>query len=94
MATYYHGTSEWRARAIEAEGFLGSELDELTIGRHVADGVVFLADSVELALGYGDTVIRVETDDAIYFQDCPVTGHKEYFVAVADLQDEGAWWVE
>ncbi len=94
MAIYYHGTSARAANCIEKEGFRGSELDDLTVGRHVENGVVFLADCVEMASGYGDTIVTVETSRAAAFQECPVTGHKEYYVKVSDLEEEGSWWVE
>ena len=93
MTTYYHGTSERNANCIEKEGFRGSELDSLTVGILVENGVVFLADTEELAAGYGDTIVTVETESAVFYQECPVTGHKEYYVKVSDLEEEGAWWV-
>lgn len=94
MTTYYHGTSEKAANCIEKEGFRGSELDDCTVGRLVDNGVVFLADCVELAKGYGNTIVAVETSRAVFYQECPVTGHKEYYVSISDLEEEGAWWSE
>ena len=94
MAIYYHGTSRQAADCIEDEGFRGSELDDCTVGQFVEDGVVFLSDSPELAADYGDTIITVDTERAVYFQNCPATGQKEFYVKVADLEEEGAWWVE
>ncbi len=93
MANFYHGTDWEKAEAIQDEGFRGSELDELTVGRHVDGGVVFLTDDIELAKDYGDTVIIVSTEFAKDFKECEATGLKEYYVKVSDLEDDGAWWI-
>lgn len=84
MAIFYHGTSEKNARAIEAEGFLGSDPSDFTDGfSHVEDGgVVFLATTREHAKGYGSVVFAIETEEARFFGECPVTGLPEYVVAV------------
>ncbi len=58
----YHGTSEQVAEYIESEGFVGGELDELTIGRHVHGGVVYMAATVEEAAEYGDAVFEIDFD--------------------------------
>ena len=83
MTTFYHGTSARAARAIESEGFLGSDPSEFTDGfSHVEDGVIFLAATIEHAQGYGDVVFAIDTEDAQFFGECPVTGLPEYAVAV------------
>jgi hypothetical protein len=100
MATFYHGTSEWQANCIEEEGFLGSELSTDTSGfsrdRNFNDGVVYLAKDIELAKGYGGTVVQVDIDDSLVneYQECPVTGLREYFAAVADVVKDAAWWIK
>ena len=83
MTIFFHGTSERNARAIESEGFLGSDPSEFTDGfTHCENGVIFLATTQEHAAGYGDTIFEVETDDAQFFGECPVTGLPEYAVSV------------
>ncbi len=94
MTTYYHGTSSRAARAIESEGFLGSDPSDFTDGfSHVDGGVVFLATTHEHAAGYGDVVISVETYEAVYFGECPVTGMPEYAVSVESLNCNGNWTI-
>lgn len=56
----YHGTSTENAEYIEEEGFIGGELDKLTVGRKVEGGVVFMATSIEEAKGYGDAVFSID----------------------------------
>jgi len=56
----YHGTNS--AEDIESEGFVGGELDELTIGRSVRGGVVYLAASAEEAAEYGESVFEIDFD--------------------------------
>ncbi len=97
MTIYYHGTDERNARDIE-NGWLGTvdtadNLD-LSSGETSENGWVFLADNREYAAGYGDTIFEVDTDDAEYWRDCPVTGEKEYRVRASRLNAEGAWWRE
>ena len=83
MTIFFHGTSERNAKAIESEGFLGSDPSEFTDGfSHAENGVIFLATTPEHAAGYGDTVFEIETDDAQFFGECPVTGLPEYAVSV------------
>lgn len=83
MTIYYHGTSERNARAIEVEGFLGSAPSEFTDGfHHVENGVIFLATTIDHAKGYGDVVFAIDTEDARFFGECPVTGLPEFAVAV------------
>ncbi len=93
----YHGTGRKNAREIEESGWLGSVTDgdnlDLTSGKIAANGVVFLADNRELAAGYGDVIFAVDTEGAVFFRHCPVTGEKEYFVPASLLNAEGAWWV-
>ena len=82
MTTFYHGTSARAARAIESEGFLGSDPSAFTDGfSHVENGVIFLATTPEHAAGYGEVVFEIVTDDAQFFGECPVTGLPEYAVA-------------
>lgn len=96
MAIYYHGTTEHNAREIELGVFLGSidteENMDLTSGETCEDGVVFLADNPEYAAGYGNVVFVVETDDAIFWRECPVTGEREYYAPAVLLNENGAWW--
>jgi hypothetical protein len=88
MNKFYHGTTERNARAIESEGFLGSDPSEFTDGfSHVEDGVIFLATTPEHAAGYGEIVFVIETTEAVYFGDCPVTGLPEYAVNVNGQYD-------
>lgn len=88
MTTYYHGTSERNARAIESDGFLGSDPSDFTDGfSHVENGVIFLATTPEHAQGYGEVVFAIETEEAFYFGECPVTGLPEYAVAVNGQYD-------
>ena len=83
MTKFYHGTSERNARGIEGDGFLGSIPSEFTDGfSHSENGVIFLATTPEHAAGYGDVVFEVETDEAVFFGECPVTGLPEYAVNV------------
>lgn len=97
MATYYHGTQERNARAIE-DGWLGTvdnaENLDLSSGETSKDGWVFLADNREYASEYGHTIFVVDTEDARYWRDCPVTGEREYRVRAALLNENGAWWRE
>ena len=58
----YHGTSERIAEYIEAEGFVGGELDECTIMKSVHGGVVYLATTEAEAAEYGDAVFEVDFD--------------------------------
>jgi hypothetical protein len=76
---------------------LGSELSKNTVfGSHVEDGegVVYLTKTREHALGYGGSIVVVDTNCARYFQDCPATDEPEFVVSVSDLEKEGAWWLE
>lgn len=88
---FYHGTSQKIANCIEAEGFLGSELTEMTDGfNHVDDGVVFLTEDIDEALEYGGSVIEVHLEGvaAHPFSD----GNTDHFYAIADEVNEQAWW--
>jgi hypothetical protein len=83
MTVYYHGTDERSAKAIESEGFLGSDPSKFTDGfSHVDKGVIFLATTIEHAQGYGDVVFAIDTDAAELFGECPVTGLPEFAVSV------------
>lgn len=83
MTVYYHGTDKNSARAIESDGFLGSELSDFTDGfSHVDGGVIFLATTIEHAQGYGDVVFAIDTEEAFFVGECPVTGLPEYAVLV------------
>ena len=98
MATFYHGTTQRSAECIEAEGFLGSELSTFTSGfasKDFENGVVFLAKEKELALGYGDTLIEVHIDESLVseYQECPITGLREYFAKLSDMIEDAAWWI-
>lgn len=87
----YHGTSQRNANSIEAEGFLGSELSELTDGfSHVEDGVVFLTEDVEEAKEYGEAVIEVHLEgiESHPFSD----GNTDHFYAIAEEVNQQAWW--
>ena len=59
---YYHGTTEHCAESIEAEGFYGSELSELTDGFSTLNegGVVYVYDNPESAQEYGGVVYEIE----------------------------------
>ncbi len=92
MGIFYHGTTQENADNIADEGFLGSELDDCTVGRHITDGVVFLAQDKSLAEDYGDAIIEVHTDNAKPFGECPATGKDEFYVTVEALVNDGAWW--
>ena len=91
---YYHGTTEECAENIEAEGFRGSELDELTDGFTTlnAGGVVFVYDSPELAAEYGDAVYEIEllTGEAVAFQQ-DWGGNQEYYIPIDTLKTDGIW---
>src|SRR5688572_4072536 len=91
----YHGTDERSAREIEESGWMGSVVTDdnldLTSGEISEDGVVFLAENPELAEGYGEVVFEIDTEDAVFFRNCPVTGQKEYYVQATLLNEEG-WW--
>lgn len=90
----YHGTTNDNADAIESEGFYGSELSEMTDGftTLTEGGVVFLTDSVEEARGYGDVVFVVEHVEAKFFQECPTSYAKEYYVTVEELKENGSFY--
>lgn len=86
----YHGTQDWKARCIEAEGFVGGELDALTIGRQVENGVVYFASTVEEASEYGDAVFEVDLEgvEVHPFSD----GNSDHFYAYAsDVNDQASW---
>lgn len=86
----YHGTQEWKANCIEAEGFLGSELDGLTIGRHVEGGVVYFASTENEAAEYGDVVFEIDLDgvEVFPFSD----GNTDHFYAYAEEVNGQASW--
>jgi len=91
---YYHGTTEECAESIEAEGFRGSELDELTDGFTTLDagGVVYVYDDPELAAEYGEAVYEIEllNGEAVAFQqDC--SGNQEYYIPIDTLKTDGIW---
>lgn len=92
---FYHGTDEYRAELIEAEGFLGSELSDFTDGfTHVDDGVVFLTDSYDEAAEYGGVVFEVEFPDGTeptFFQESPCGPGNEFFVPVAAMNHSGLY---
>lgn len=78
----YHGTNH--AREIEAEGFIGGELDALTIGRHVEDGVVYMADTFAEAAEYGNAVFEIDFDMMDCEQPIPFTdGNSEHYYSTA-----------
>ncbi len=91
---YYHGTTEECAESIEAEGFRGSELDELTDGFTTLNegGVVYVYDSPELAAEYGEAVYEIEllNGEAIAFQE-DWGGNQEYYISIETLKAEGIW---
>jgi len=86
----FHGTTQENHDCIEAEGFLGSEIDSLTIGRHVDGGVVFLADTVEEAEEYGDVALAVHLEGvkAHKFSD----GNTDHYYSFAQELNEQSWW--
>lgn len=86
----YHGTQEWKANCIEAEGFLGGELDDCTVGRHIDGGIVYLAQTPEDAREYGDTVFEVDLEgiEVHPFSD----GNTQHFYAFAQEVNEQASW--
>ena len=90
MNTLYHGTDEWRADCIDAEGFLGSEVSDFTVGTHIENGVVFLADTVDEAAQYGDVVF------AVHLEGVEVTPHhvdgSDHFYASAQEINDQSWW--
>lgn len=92
MSTLYHGTKSRNARAIEVEGWLGSELSTFTDGfSHVENGVVFLTDDIEEAKSYGDVVIEVHLEGVEFFPfDDGFT--KPHFYAYANDINENSWW--
>lgn len=76
----YHGTSEQVAEYIESEGFVGGELDELTIGRHVHGGVVYMATTIEEAQEYGEAVFEIDFDMMDCEQPTPFSdGNSDHF---------------
>ena len=88
----FHGTTNSRANCIEKEGFLGSELAQLTSpGRHVEDGVVFVAYTYEEAFTYGE--------EAVFEIDIPsemvhpfLDGNTEHaYILLSDLNESGDW---
>jgi hypothetical protein len=85
----YHGAQEQRARIIEEEGFLGSELDDLTIGQLSESGVVFFSDSIEEAREYGEAIFEIDSEgEEKFFQVSPLTGNtNEYYIPVEMLSD-------
>ena len=91
---YYHGTTQECAESIEAEGFRGSELDELTDGFTTLDrgGVVFVYASPELAAEYGDAVYEIEllNGEAVAFQE-DWAGNQEYYITIEMLDADGIW---
>jgi hypothetical protein len=95
MTIYYHGTNPRNRRSIE-DGWLGTVADpdnmDLSGGETSETGYVFLADNPELAAEYGTCVFAVDTEDAQYWRNCPVTGEKEYIVRADTLNANGAWW--
>ena len=58
----YHGTTERNAEYIETEGFVGGELDTLTIMRNVHGGVVYMATTIEEAAEYGEAIFEIDFD--------------------------------
>ena len=91
---YYHGTTEECAESIEAEGFRGSELSELTDGFSTLSkgGVVFVYDNPESATGYGDVVYEIEllNSEAVAFQE-DWGGNQEYYIPIEQLREDGIW---
>jgi len=87
----FHGTQDWRANCIETEGFLGSELSELTsLGRHVEGGVVYFAATAEEATEYGDAIFEVDLEGVEVH---PFTdGNSAHFWAYADDVNGQASW--
>lgn len=86
----YHGTQEWKAKCIEDEGFLGGELDKLTIGRHIEGGVVYFADTAEEAGEYGDVVFEVDLEgvEVQPFSDGNTT---HYYAKADDVNAQASW---
>jgi len=87
----YHGTPERNARAIEEEGFLGSELSEFTDGfSHVEDGVVFLTEDIEEAKQYGGCVFQIHLEGVAVHQFSD--GNTAHYYAKAQEINEQSWW--
>lgn len=87
----YHGTQDWKANCIEAEGFQGGELSENTSMKNVEGGVVYFAATVEEASEYGDAVFEVDLDGVAVH---PFTdGNTQHFYALADDVNGQADWV-
>ena len=91
---YYHGTTEECAESIEAEGFYGSELSELTDGFTTLNegGVVYVYDNPESAKEYGGVVYEIEllNGEAVPFQE-DAFGVQEYYIPVEQLREDGVW---
>ncbi len=91
---YYHGTTEHCAESIDAEGFYGSEVSELTDGFSTLNegGVVYVYDNPESAKGYGDVVYEIEllNGEAVLFQE-DMFGVPEYYIPVEQLREDGIW---
>ena len=91
---YYHGTTEECAESIEAEGFRGSEIDELTDGFTTLSkgGVVYVYDNPELAVEYGEAVYEIEllNSEAVAFQE-DWSGNQEYYISIDTLKADGIW---
>jgi hypothetical protein len=76
----YHGTDEQSAEYIEMEGFVGGELDALTIMRHVHGGVVYMATTIEEAAEYGEAVFEIDFDLDDCEQPKPINdGNSDHF---------------
>jgi len=89
----YHGTQEWRADCIEAEGFLGSELQEFTDGTLLENGVVFCSSSLAEARLYGEAIFVIEDDSlAVFFQESPASGAPEYWLPANIVNQELPFW--
>lgn len=87
----FHGTQDWRANCIEAEGFQGGELSENTsLGKHIEGGVVFFAATKEEATEYGDAIFEVDLEgvEVYSFSD----GNSNHFYAYADDVNGQASW--
>ena len=84
----YHGTNGKAAGKIMRNGFLGSQLSEMTDGFTVsADGVVFMTDSISEAKCYGEAIFAIEIDNPTFFQDCPTSNAKEFYADVATVNN-------
>lgn len=88
----FHGTQNWRADCIEKEGFLGSELSELTsLGKHVDGGVVYFSATKSEAAEYGEAIFKIDLEgvEVFPFSD----GNTNHFYAYAEDVNNQASWV-